>query len=166
MPGTYEPIATNTLGTAVQTVTFSSIPATYTDLRLVVTISATSGTIDTWGYFNNDTGTNYSNTRISGTGAAAGSARTANTAQNYDTNLSSITTVPCLITYDILSYAGSTFKTHLTTTSMDKNGSGVVLKYVKLWRSTAAINRIDYTAAAATTFAIGSTFTLYGIKAA
>lgn len=163
---TYEPIATNTLSSATQTVTFSSIPATYTDLRLVITAMATTGTIDTWAYFNNDTGTNYSNTRISGTGAAAASARSTSTAQSYDTNLSSISTTPCLIIYDILSYAGSTFKTALTTTSMDKNGSGVVLKYAKLWSSTAAINRIDYTAVSGTTFAIGSTFTLFGIKAA
>lgn len=166
MPATYEPIATNTLSSAIQTVTFSSIPATYTDLRLVITAMATSGTIDTWAYFNNDTGANYSNTRVTGTGAAAASARSTSTAQSYDTNLSSISTVPCLITYDIFSYTGSTYKTALTTTSMDKNGSGVILKYVKLWSSTAAINRIDYTAAASTTFAIGSTFTLYGIKAA
>lgn len=166
MPATYEPIATSTLGTAVQTVTFSSIPATYTDLRLVITAMATSGTIDTWLYMNNDTATNYSQTYVAGTGAAASSARSSNTAQPYDTNLSSISTVPCLITHDIFSYAGSTNKTWLTTVSMDKNGSGVVNRYVKLWRSTAAITRLDYTAAAATTFAVGSTFTLYGIKAA
>jgi hypothetical protein len=36
MPATYEPIATTTLGTAAAFITFSSIPATYTDLRLVI----------------------------------------------------------------------------------------------------------------------------------
>ena len=36
MPATYEPIATTTLGSAATNITFSSIPATYTDLRLVL----------------------------------------------------------------------------------------------------------------------------------
>jgi len=163
MPATYESIATTTLGSAVQTFTFTSIPSTYTDLRLIITASATTGTIDTWLYMNNDTGTNYSQTYVGGAGTSAASARSSNTAQPYDTNLSSISTIPCLITHDIFSYAGSTNKTWLTTVSMDKNGSGVVLRYVKLWRSTAAINRLDYTAASGTTFAIGTTATLYGI---
>jgi len=163
---TYEPIATTTLTSAQQTITFSSIPSTYTDLRLVIVAMATSGTIDTWLYMNNDTETNYSSTRLSGEGTTASSARITTSSQPYDTNLASISTLPCLITHDIFSYAGSTNKTWLTTVSMDKNGSGVVHRYVKLWRSTSAINRLDYTAATATTFAIGTTATLYGIKAA
>jgi hypothetical protein len=35
MPATYEPIATTTLGTAAATITFSSIPATYSDLMQI-----------------------------------------------------------------------------------------------------------------------------------
>lgn len=163
---TYEAIQTYTLGTAAQTVTFSSIPSTYTDLRLVIKAAATTGTIDTWLYMNNDTGSNYSGTRVSGEGTTASSARYSSVAQNYDTNLSSINTSGALITHDIFSYTGSTNKTYLTTVSMDKNGSGVVHCYVKTWNSTAVINRLDYTAAAATTFSVGSCFTLYGIKAA
>lgn len=166
MPATYEPIATTTLGSAANSFSFTSIPSTYTDLRLVITAMATTGTIDTWLYMNNDTGTNYSGTRVSGTGAAASSAEFFNVSDNYDTNLSSISTLPCLITHDIFSYAGSTNKTYLTTVSMDKNGSGVVNYYVKMWRSTAAITRLDYRAGGSTTFATGTTATLYGIKKA
>jgi hypothetical protein len=166
MPATYEPIATTTLGSAANSFSFTSIPSTYTDLRLVIVAMATTGTIDTWLYMNNDTATNYSGIRLSGTGAAASSARFNNVSDNYDTNLSSISTQPCLITHDIFSYAGSTNKTYLTTVSMDKNGSGVVNYYVKLYRSTAAITRLDYRAGGVTTFAIGTTATLYGIKKA
>jgi hypothetical protein len=74
MAPTYEPIATTTLGTAAASITFSSIPATYTDLRLVVVAKAVSAsTLDV--RFNNDSGTNYSKTEISGDGSSAVSFR-------------------------------------------------------------------------------------------
>ena len=72
MTATYDPIATTTLGSAASTITFSSIPNTFTDLRLVlfgVTLNAT-GTYNQI-RFNNDTGTNYSWTQLLGNGSAA-----------------------------------------------------------------------------------------------
>ena len=44
MPATYEPIATTTLGSAQATVTFSSIPGTYTDLVLITNSRSDSTT--------------------------------------------------------------------------------------------------------------------------
>jgi hypothetical protein len=84
MPATYEPIATTTLGSAASSITFSSIPATYTDLRLSVT-TADAGATATYLalQFNSDTGANYSRTRITGNGSTATSNRTTG-----DTNLS------------------------------------------------------------------------------
>jgi hypothetical protein len=67
-----------------------------------------------------------------------------------------------MVTYDIFSYAGSTFKTLLMTTSGDQNGSGWVERIVGLYRSTSAITSISIDASAST-FAVGSTATLYGI---
>jgi hypothetical protein len=65
---TYEPIATTTLGTATSSFTFSSIPATYTDLRLVIGwVSGTNPRIR----FNSDTATSYSQTAMYGDGTAA-----------------------------------------------------------------------------------------------
>jgi hypothetical protein len=63
---------------------------------------------------------------------------------------------------DFFSYAGSTNKTVLIEISQDYNGSGVVQRSVALFRDTAAITRLDLTAVG-TTFAIGTTATLYGI---
>lgn len=164
---TYEPIATNTLTTAAASITFSSIPATYTDLRIVVVGQGSSG-FDPVVQFNSDTATNYSCTEIVGTGTAASSDRQTSSnfisfpvssgmAQSSNWNL---------ITYNIFSYAGSTYKTCLATLNDDLNGSGSVNIMVGLWRSTSAINTFVIKSNPSGNFAIGTIATLYGIKAA
>lgn len=165
MPATYEPIATTTLGSAASSITFSSIPATYTDLRVVFVGTATSAT-GLRAQFNSDTGTNYSRTSSLGDGSAVYSQRGTNIAfisLGINDNLS--TTVPTLRTMDIFSYAGSTNKTVLTSESTDMNGSGAATVAVQLWRNTGAITSISLNVSG-TTIAAGSTATLYGIKAA
>ena len=169
MPATYEPIATSTLGTAAPSVTFSSIPATYTDLRLVIFCAGTSSAGKGVAIqLNSDTGTNYSGTRIYGDGATASSARQSNFDYLFFNNTSTSTTIPTFYTVDFFSYAGSTNKTALLTGSADKNGSGAVERVVGLYRSTSAITTIKvtlYTDGSAN-YNTGSTFTLYGIKSA
>jgi len=161
MPSTYEPIATTTLGSTASGITFSSIPATYTDLRLVISLIPAAGTRANL-QFNGDTGTNYSRTLVYADGSSALTIQTAN-ASFISPNTSDITGVS-LWTYDIFSYAGSTNKTALSTVSADANGSGWVNRGVHLWRSTSAINSIYVYFATANTFAAGTTATLYGIK--
>lgn len=159
MATTYEPIATSTVAVAAASITFSSIPATYTDLKLVVSGGTTLG-----GYaylqFNSDTGSNYSTTRLDGDGAGAASART--TSATFIRTSSALTTTANLTNIDIFSYAGSTFKTTLSNTAADDNGSGRVTPVVGLWRSTSAITSLVFTST--NTFATGTTATLYGIK--
>jgi hypothetical protein len=163
---TYEPIATTTLGSATSTITFSSIPATYTDLRLVITSTVS----DAAGYiglrFNSDSGTNYSYTQLKGDGSSAATNSTTFSDTLYlGSSGSPSTTIPYLQTVDVFSYSGSTYKTALVTTSQDRNGSGEVIRQSGLWRSTSAINAIlirVYTG----NLNAGTTATLYGIKAA
>jgi len=157
MPITYEPIATTTLGTSAASVTFSSIPGTYTDLILVVngTSTATNGNEM---QFNGDTGNNYSFTLLYGNGSTATSSRNSNISFAYagrtNTNQSvSIT--------QIMNYANTTtYKTVLTRAN--SNGD-IVMANVSTWRSTSAITSLVYAGA---TFNSGTVFTLYGIKAA
>ena len=113
---------------------------------------------------NGDTGTNYSQTLISGDGASVVSTNSTNntqwsmgTARNAQWQF---------YTLDIFSYVGSKFKTALSTSSIDLNGSGSVIRTVHLWRSTSAISSISLFPNAAFEIAGGSTATLYGIKAA
>ena len=162
MASTYEPIATNTLGSAATSITFSSIPATYTDLRLVFVGTVSSAT-DAKIRLNSDTGSNYSTTALYGTGSAAGS--TYGAASFFNASFGGVlsTTVPSLITADLFSYAGSTNKTALTEQSSDYNGTGAVTRAVSLWRNTAAITSVQIYVSAGN-FNIGTTATLYGIK--
>jgi hypothetical protein len=165
MPTTYEPIATTTLGSAATTITFSSIPATYTDLKVVFVGNSTTGNYRLNGRVNGDTGTNYSATFLRGTGAAAQSARVSSQDMLYLTNNNIITTNLELSIIDIFSYAGSTFKTILCSNNSDQNGSGIVENSVNLWRSTSAITSFSLSPEFSTsTFNAGTTATLYGIK--
>lgn len=164
MPATYEPIATTTLGSVAATITFSSIAASWTDLKLVLVGTAAIG-ISPQLRFNSDSGSNYSETTLEGTGTGAVSGRNTGMSQiNLGQNGLS-TTIPNFCSADIFSYAGSTNKTVLVTFSSDRNGSGFVERAVGLWRNTAAITTVTI-AAASSTFSIGTTATLYGIKAA
>jgi len=163
MPTTYEPIATQTLGSAASSITFSSIGSGYTDLRVVFTGTSSSVPASYFMQYNGDTATNYSQTDILGDGSAASSNR--RTGQTviylYQTVLSP--TIPHLTTIDIFSYAGSTFKTCLINGSEDENGSGTTFSRVALWRSTAAITQVSVLKLSGT-FNTGTTATLYGIK--
>ena len=58
MPGTYEPLATTTGTGSSTTVTFTTIPQTYTDLVLVCS-DINAQTTDIGVRFNNDSGSNY-----------------------------------------------------------------------------------------------------------
>lgn len=164
---TYEPIATaSPTGTA--TVTFNSIPGTYTDLRLTIFEAPIGSNMRPKVTINNTTtGTLYSQTNLFGTGAAATSS-SATSANFWELNGSAnaTATIPDFYTVDLFSYAGSTNKTALITGSIDLNGSGRVYRIVGLFRSTSAITRIDIANEFGTNYVAGTTMTLYGIKAA
>lgn len=161
---TYEPIATNTLSSAATSITFSSIPATYTDLRIVTFGKGDYGSFDV--KINSDTASNYSHTILDGNGTAASTGSAANVTYMLGATASLGTYgVPTLLTWDFLSYAGSTYKTMLGSQSLDRNGAGITSRWCALWRNTAAITRIDVTLGGGTNY-VGSTLTLYGIKAA
>jgi len=170
MPSTYEPIATTTLGSAAATITFSSIPATYTDLRLILVTRGATGTgnrFDLQLNFNSDTGANYSRTFLNGNGTTVTSTRGTSVTYLYLGAIAGPSLVAgtfSLNTVDIFSYAGSTNKTVLATASNDygTDSDSLVQSMVGLWRSTSAINRIDLVTN--TSFITGTTATLYGIK--
>ena len=165
MTATYEKIATTTLGSATATVTLSSIPATYTDLVVVVSAAVASSSGDLLMTFNTDTASNYSYTSLTGNGSAATSARSANR-NNIPCDYNGIlnTTLGnhnCIIS--VMNYVNTTtYKTALTRSNNASLGTDA---NVGMWRSTAAINQIVFINNAGSNFIVGSIFTIYGIKA-
>ena len=167
MATTYDKIASTTLGSSNATITFSSIPATYTDLRLVI-VGTSSGNANPELTFNGDNsgaGTNYSRTALAGDGSSALSTQDANLPYIVNYLVFFRTSQPVFNSFDVFSYAGSTYKTVLCEGAADTNGAGGTGRTVGLWRSTSAITSLRL-AFASQTFSAGTTATLYGIKAA
>lgn len=164
---TYESIATNTLASATGTVTFSSIPSTYTDL-VVMIAGANAGGSRVRYRFNSDTGSNYSRTSLTGNGSSASSYRNSNDTV-ADLNViggATALTAPYTIITNFLNYSNTTtYKTLITRFGTNDGSAPAVEETVNLWRSTSAISQIDITALGGN-FVIGTTFNLYGIKAA
>ena len=164
MAATYTPIASITLGAAAASVTFSSIPQTYTDLVLVSTNATASS-----GYLfsvrvNGDSATNYSSTRLLGNGTTASSGREANYTFGFAGSVYSSSDPIGNAIVNFMNYSNTTtYKTFLMRTNTANANTSLS---ASLWRSTAAITSISLGVEFTQNFVVGSTFTLYGIKAA
>lgn len=162
---TYEKIEAKTLGTATSSVTFTSIPSTYTDLVMIINGSIASGNPSIWIRMNSDSGSNYSFTRVTGNGSAAASSRESTQTKGFIASAFGMTTTyETNIIMQVMNYSNAT--TYKTTLSRANTPSLGTEASVNLWRSTSAINAIEILNSSATNFTVGSTFTLYGIKAA
>lgn len=159
MPSTYEPIATTTLVSTSAQVDFTSIPSTYTDLIL---ISNTIGTATFYSLrLNADSTALYSRTRLVGDGTSATSSRQSGQTEIIIDGLNS--TNWSMSTIQFMNYSNTTTnKTVLVRTAFPSTDTAAI---IGLYRSTAAISSIRLFMNT-NSFAVGSTFTLYGIKAA
>ncbi len=164
MPATYEPLATTTLSSAASSVTFSGISGSYTDLVLIVFVSSNSVSQDMYLQYNADTGSNYSFTTLRGNGTSASSQRGSNeTGARFSDQSSPTTTTSNTAIIHIMNYANTT--TYKTNISRSNNASTGIDAMTTLWRNTAAITSVKVFPISGN-MASGSTFTLYGIKAA
>lgn len=162
MPATYEPIASTTLGGANTTITFSSIPQIYTDLRIIWRPIYTTGN-DAVMRFNGISSVQYSTHGMRGNSSAATGFNFANTNEAYPASSAGLAPVSTMI-IDIFSYTGSTQKTWLSRYAGDTNNSASanVFTCVGLWRNTAAITSISLLFLSGSQQA-GTIATLYGI---
>ena len=168
MANTYTLIASNTLSSSAASVTFSAIPADYTDLVLRVSARDSADTPISAASirYNSDTATNYSFTRLDGDGSAAASSRSSNSTaigqaliepSTYTAN-----TFGSLELY-IPSYTVSQNKPNGFFGVTENNATEAEIRAAAfLWRNTATISSILFIAP--NNFVSGSSFFLYGIS--
>lgn len=162
---TYDKIASTTLATNQNTVSFTLIPQTYTDLVLIYSGTAIASTDAQVRVGNGtvDAGTNYSRAGFFGYSggfaafALSGIVGYIFSPYNGNTNL----------VMHLHSYSSTNMYKPALIRNGPKPASGDELTYASanIWKSTAAIDIISFVSASQA-FASGSAFSIYGIKAA
>tara|TARA_R110000823_G_C15860177_1_gene493080 strand:- start:380 stop:898 length:519 start_codon:yes stop_codon:yes gene_type:complete len=170
MANTYTLISSVTVGaTAVATIDFSSIPATYTDLVLKMSLRTNrAGSFDYATINFNNSSADYTLRVIEGTGGAAvsftrstfgvnliaradGATATANTFGNAEMY--------------IPNYASANYKSISVDGAQEDNVVGAYIdSFAGLWSQTAAINQLTITNGTGNSYVQYSTATLYGIS--
>lgn len=164
MATTFELISSVTVGAGgAATVSFSSIPSTFTDLCL-------KGSVRSEGNFNwtyiafNGSSANFTEKRLYGSGSATGSQ--SDTGNNALLQVQDGYTASTFSNGEIYipNYAGSAYKSFTVDTVQENNATGAfAFMTAGLWSNTAAITSITITPDTAD-IAQNSTFYLYGVK--
>lgn len=163
--GDFESIATLT-PTSGTSVSFTSIPSTYTHLQVRYSVMGTNfATLRMT--LNSDTASNYSWHEVGGYNSSAivdaGTSSTFADLTPYNRGLGSSQPTPGVL--DILDYANTNkFKTTKALTGRNDNTSSSSIGfYSGNWRSTSAVSTVTFTSSSA--FATGTSIALYGINA-
>ena len=172
-PTSYESIATTTVGSGgTATITFSSIPATYTHLQIRGigrSTTANTGVDNVYVTVNSDSGANYARHHIIGNGTTASASAASSTNQAVLGDIARNNNTSGMFgafVIDILDYANTNkYKTVRSILGYEQNTSdgGVNLNSGN-WRSTSAITSIKLYPASGN-FNQYSSFALYGVKA-
>ena len=176
MASTYTLISSNVLSSSAASVTFSSIPSTYTDLVLRMSLrSNTSGSdanVTPAIKFNGTTAANYSRTNLRGDGSTVDSFRSDTGSglgylQIISGSAGDLATSNTFSSVEIYipSYTASQNKA-IGSINLYENNSATarLVAQASLWQNTAAITSIEIVRESSWDFVSGSSFYLYGIK--
>ena len=172
MANTYTLISSNVLGSSAASVTFSSIPSTYTDLVLRISSrQATANTTDEMVIkYNGIATTTYSSTTLNGQGSTTYLFRASNgtyfgdlgVSQGNSTTASTFGSIEIYIpNYTVAANIQSSGMSAIENNSATANWVGTT---AGLWRNNGPVSSISMTAGSSSTFNSGSSFYLYGIK--
>ena len=164
MATTYKLIDKSILGSTTASVTFSSIPSTYTDLVLKVSSRSDTSDVLTAVFISfNATTTNFSGKFLLGTGGAAVSGSLSRFTGHADAASATSNTFQNGEIY-IPNYLSSNYKSFSADSVQENNNTTAYSSLVAgLWTITDAITSITLTPDAGS-FVSGSSFYLYGIK--
>ena len=161
--GAYDSIATTTVGAGgASSISFTSIPSTYTHLQVRLFGRQSTGGFDQAHLqFNTDTGNNYATHNLNGNGSTAGAGATTSTnkisvsafpGSNQNANVFGASVI------DILDYTNvNKYTTTRALAGVDNNGDGYAWFASGVWMNTAAVtgitlvcggNFVQYTSAA------------------
>ena len=165
MATTYEAIATVTVGSGgAASITFSSIPATYTDLEVVISARSTGADPNIMIRFNSSS-SNFTQKRLYSDGSTVISAGTYGefaawaTASTFTASTfgNSSIYIPNYRSSNYKSFSGDGTSENNSTTNYQTLTAG-------LWSDTSAITGVSFEMGSSYNFAQYSTATLYGIK--
>lgn len=166
--GAYELISTTVLSSTAASVSFSSIDQTYKHLQIRMAARGTSASFDvqTRLRLNTDSAGNYARHALYGDGSSVISF--ANTAQTGITvawipDSSNTANAFAGTVIDVLDYASSSKNTTVRSLTGQAATNNSVVLASGLWLNTAAVSQVDLLPLSGS-FAIGSRFSLYGIK--
>ena len=159
MTATYDLIASNVLTSSAASVTFSSIPATYRDLVLVMNVTSTYAL--TTMRFNSDTGSNYTAVRMAGDGSSASSGTQSTTF--IDCYIEASTGNRSMSIVQINDYSATDKHKPVLIRATSPHARTVAI--AARWANTSAINSITLNAFDTYQYEAGSSFHLYGIVA-
>ena len=172
MPSSRRLITSTTLSSSAASVTFSGIPATYTDLVLRCSIrTSVAGVVavDPSMTFNSDSSSIYSNTYIQGNGASASSGRSSGASEigfRYGANdTGSTSNTFTSVEFYIPNYTSTSNKTFSTIIATETNATTAYINNIaQLYRNTSAISSFTINiGAGAYNISAGSSFFLYGL---
>jgi hypothetical protein len=166
----YEAIAsTVVVGSSVPHITFSSIPNTYKHLQIRGLVRTTQNSVQNGCAFqlNGDTGSNYAwNQFYTSSGGTP-------TAESYQDNVLRLGELPSanapagvfgFVILDIYDYTSTDkYTTCHESGGSDRNGTGFLGTNYGVWRNTAVVNSVKLFESSSN-WAVGSMFSLYGIK--
>lgn len=178
VPPSFESIATATLSSPSNTITFSSIPSGYSSLHLRGLLQGDTDTGSWWVRFNGDTSlSNYASHSLegyayssaqsviaqSGVGTSSGCAASN---QNGGIAWSAGTNVFTAAIIDIHNYASTTQNKTVRVFSGTEQNSTIdsICLASGLWLSTSAITSLTIVMSGSRNFAVNSRFALYGVK--
>jgi hypothetical protein len=168
MADTFVKIATVTVGSGGSaTIAFSSIPSTYTDLcvKLSVRTNRAASAFDVIYLTLNGSSSNQSHKYLEGNGSSASSGSNPNLFIGVATATNATTSTFSNMEFYIPNYAGSTNKSISADSAYETNAT---LAYADLtallWSDSSAINSISLGNLTSSSFVQYSTATLYGIS--